>query len=179
MNNVFFKKDFYLQFIDGKICGLGGIKKFLSVAVFLLAATFFCVATDYKWNGASSGNWGEAKNWNVIDENGNESASSVCPGAGDSVRFDTEVTITDSVIAGKIVAEKGLVFESDLSAAEIEVKNGNLSVGGNVLVNADVKIECSKVTFEGNLVSRSKDSKKEFVFIINKKRCFDNWRLRF
>ncbi len=266
MNNIFFKKDFYLQFIDGKICGLGGIKKFLSVAVFLLAATFFCVATDYKWNGASSGNWGEAENWNVIDENGNESAASVCPGAGDSVRFDTEVTITDSVIAGKIVAEKGLVFESDLSAAEIEVKNGNLSVGGNfswsgnvsvsgnvevsgngaanaadltaggnihfgekyegtnpsniecagefrisgagiadggdsfllcgnvsaksifiegnkktsflggcssiittetqtydgnVLVNADVKIECSKVTFEGNLVSRSKDSKKD------------------
>ena len=265
MNSVFFKKDFYLRFADGKICGFGGIKIFLSVMVLLFSATFFCVATDYKWKGSSSGIWGYAGNWNIIDENG-ESTASDWPKAGDSAKFDSEVTITDSVSAGKIVAEKGLVFDSDLSAAEIEIKGGNLSVGGdfswsgkvsvsgdvevsgngfanaadltsggnihfgkkyegtnpsnincagefkisgndiadgddsfllrgnlsaksiviegnkktsflggcssiittenqiyggNVLVNSDIKIECSSVTFEKNLVSHSKDSKKD------------------
>ena len=69
MNSVFFKKDFYLRFADGKICGFGGIKIFLSVTALLFFATFFCVATDYKWKGSSSGIWGDAGNWNIIDEN--------------------------------------------------------------------------------------------------------------
>ena len=167
MNSVFFKKDFYLRFSDGKICGFGGIKIFLSVTALLFFATFFCVATDYKWKGSSSGIWGDAGNWNIIDENGTESPASDWPKAGDSAKFDSEVTITDSVSAGKIVAEKGLVFNSDLTAAEIEIKGGNLSVvgnlsvGGNVLVNSDITIECSSVTFGGNLVSHTKDSKKD------------------
>lgn len=265
MDSVFFKKDFYLRFADGKICGFGGIKIFLSVTALLFFATFFCVATDYKWKGSSSGIWGYAGNWNIIDENG-ESTASDWPKAGDSAKFDSEVTFTDSVSAGKIVAEKGLVFNSDLSAAEIEIKGGNLSVvgnfswsgkvsvsgnvevsgsasanaadltsggnihfvkkyegtntsnikcdgdfkisgngiadgddsfllrgnlsaksiviegdkktsflggcssiittetqtyGGNVLVNSDITIECSSVTFGGNLVSHTKDSKKD------------------
>lgn len=267
MNSVFFKKDFYLRFADRKICGFGGIKIFLSVTALLFFATFFCVATDYKWKkDASSGRWGDAGNWNIIDENGTESPASDWPETGDCAKFDSEVTITDPVSAGKIVAEKGLVFNSDLSAAEIEIKGGNLSVGGdfswsgnvsvsgnvevsgsasanaadltsggnihfgkkyegtnpsnincagefkisgngivdggdsfllrgnlsaksiviegnkktsflggcssiittenqiyggNVLVNSDIKIECSSVTFEKNLVSHSKDSKKD------------------
>ena len=146
MNSVFFKKDFYLRFADGKICGFGGIKFFLSVMVLLFSATFFCVATDYKWKDSSSGNWCDAGNWNIIDENGNEIAASDWPEAGDSANFDSEVTITDSVSAGKIVAESGLVFISDLSAAEIEIKGGNLSVGGdfswsgNVSVSGDVEV---------------------------------------
>lgn len=179
MNSVFFKKDFYLRFADGKICGFGGIKIFLSVTALLFFATFFCVATDYKWKGSSSGSWGYAGNWSIIAENGNENPASDWPKAGDCAKFDSEVTITDSVSAGKIVAEKGLVFKSDLSAAEIEIKGGNLSVGGNfswsgkvsvsgdvkvsgnVLVNSDITIECSSVTFGGNLVSHTKDSKKD------------------
>lgn len=146
MDSVFFKKDFYLRFADGKICGFGGIKIFLSVTALLFAATFFCVATDYKWKGSSSGNWCDAGNWNIIDENGNEIAASDWPEAGDSANFDSEVTITDSVSVGKIVAESGLVFYSDLSAAEIEIKGGNLSVGGNfswsgnVSVSGDVEV---------------------------------------
>lgn len=173
MNSVFFKKDFYLRFSDGKICGFGGIKIFLSVTALLFFATFFCVATDYKWKGSSSGSWGYAGNWSIIDENGNENPASDWPKAGDSAKFDSEVTITDSVSAGKIVAEKGLVFNSDLTAAEIEIKGGNLSVvgnlsvGGNVLVNSDIKIECSSVTFGGNLVSHTKDSKKDVTIIGN------------
>lgn len=161
MNSVFFKKDFYLRFSDGKICGFGGIKIFLSVTALLFFATFFCVATDYKWKGSSSGIWGDAGNWNIIDENGTENPASDWPETGDCAKFDSEVTITDSVSAGKIVAESGLVFKSDLSAAEIEIKGGNLSVGGNVLVNSDITIECSSVTFGGNLVSHTKDSKKD------------------
>lgn len=146
MNSVFFKKDFYLRFADGKICGFGGIKIFLSVTALLFFATFFCVATDYKWKGSSSGSWGDAGNWNIIDENGTESPASDWPRTGDCAKFDSEVTITDPVSAGKIVAEKGLVFNSDLSAAEIEIKGGNLSVGGdfswsgNVSVSGDVKV---------------------------------------
>lgn len=149
MNSVFFKKDFYLRFADGKICGFDGIKIFLSVTALLFFATFFCVATDYKWNGASSGSWGDAGNWNIIDESGTENPASDWPEAGDCAKFDSEVTITDSVSAGKIVAEKGLVFNSDLSAAEIEIKGGNLSVGGdfswsgNVSVSGDVKVSGS------------------------------------
>ena len=268
MNSVFFKKDFYLRFSDGKICGFGGIKIFLSVTALLFFATFFCVATDYKWNGSSSRNWCDAGNWSIIDENGTEIPATDWPKAGDSAKFDSEVTITDSVSARKIVAESGLVFKSDLSAAEIEIKGGNLSVdgdfswsgkvsvsgnvevsgnafankaaadltsggnihfgkkyegtnpsniecagefkisgngiadgddsfllrgnlsaksiviegnkktsflggcssiittetqtyGGNVLVNSDITIECSSVTFGGNLVSHTKDSKKD------------------
>lgn len=146
MDSVFFKKDFYLRFADGKICGFGGIKIFLSVTALLFFATFFCVATDYKWNGFSSGIWGDAGNWSIIDENGTGIPASDWPKAGDSANFDSEVTITDSVSAGKIVAEKGLVFDSDLSAAEIEIKGGNLSVGGdfswggNVSVSGDVEV---------------------------------------
>lgn len=146
MNSVFFKKDFYLRFADGKICGFGGIKIFLSVTALLFFATFFCVATDYKWKGSSSGIWGYAGNWSIIDENGIENPASDWPKAGDSANFDSEVTITDSVSAGKIVAESGLVFNSDLSAAEIEIKGGNLSVGGdfswsgNVSVSGDVEV---------------------------------------
>lgn len=146
MDSVFFKKVFSLRFADGKNCGFGGIKIFLSVMVLLFAATFFCVAADYKWQGPSSGNWCDAGNWNIIDENGNEIAASDWPEAGDSANFDSEVTITDSVSAGKIVAESGLVFISDLSAAEIEIKSGNLSVGGdfswggNVSVSGDVEV---------------------------------------
>lgn len=149
MDSVFFKKDFYLRFSDGKICGFDGIKIFLSVTALLFFATFFCVATDYKWNGASSGRWGDAGNWNIIDESGTENPASDWPEAGDCAKFDSEVTITDSVSAGKIVAEKGLVFNSDLSAAEIEIKGGNLSVGGdfswsgNVSVSGDVKVSGS------------------------------------
>ena len=185
MNSVFFKKDFYLRFADRKICGFGGIKIFLSVTALLFFATFFCVATDYKWNSSSSGRWGDAGNWSIIAENGTESPASDWPKAGDSAKFDSEVTITDSVSARKIVAEKGLVFNSDLTAAEIEIKGGNLSVvgnlsvggdfswsgnvsvsgdvkvSGNVLVNSDITIECSSVTFEKNLVSHTKDSKKD------------------
>ena len=159
MNSVFFKKDFYLRFADGKICGFGGIKIFLSVMVLLFAATFFCVATDYKWNGFSSGKWGDAGNWNIIDENGNEIAASDCPKAGDSANFDSEVTITDPVSAGKIVAESGLVFKSDLSAAEIEIKGGNLSVGrdfswsGNVSVSGDVEVSGNGSANAANLTS--------------------------
>lgn len=146
MDSVFFKKDFYLRFADGKICGFGGIKIFLSVMVLLFSATFFCVATDYKWKGSSSGKWGDAGNWSIIDENGTEIAASDWPKTGDSANFDSEVTITDSVSAGKIVAESGLVFNSNLSAAEIEIKGGNLSVGGdfswsgNVSVSGDVEV---------------------------------------
>lgn len=266
MNNVFFKKDFYLRFVDGKNCVFGEIKNFLSGIVLLFVATFFCVATDYKWKGVSSGSWVDFRNWNIINEDGTESPASYWPKAGDSAKFDTNVTITDSVSAGKIVAERGLVFNSDLSVTEIEIKGGDLSVGGdfswsgnvsvsgnvevsgngkataadltsggnihfkkiyegtnpsnikcggefrisgtgiadggdsfllrgnisaksiiiegnkktsflggcssikttetqtyggNVLVNADVKIECSAVTFEKNLVSHTKDSKKD------------------
>lgn len=145
MNSVFFKKDFYLRFADGKICGFGGIKIFLSVMVLLFFATFFCVATDYKWKGSLSGDWGDAGNWSIIDENG-EIPASDWPKTGDSANFDSEVTITDSVSAGKIVAESGLVFNSDLSAAEIEIKSGNLSVGrdfswsGKVSVSGDVEV---------------------------------------
>lgn len=146
MDSVFFKKDFYLRFADGKICGFGGIKFFLSVTALLFFATFFCVATDYKWKGSSSGIWGYAGNWSIIDENGDEIPASDWPKAGDSSNFDSEVTITDPVSAGKIVAESGLVFKSDLSAAEIEIKGGNLSVGrdfswsGNVSVSGDVEV---------------------------------------
>ena len=173
MNSVFFKKDFYLRFADGKICGFGGIKIFLSVTALLFFATFFCVATDYKWKGSSSGSWGYAGNWSIIAENGTESPAGDWPKAGDCAKFDSEVTITDSVSAGKIVAESGLVFKSDLTAAEIEIKGGNLSVvgnlsvGGNVLVNSDITIECSSVTFGGNLVSHTKDSKKDVTITGN------------
>jgi len=149
MNSVFFKKDFYLRLADGKICGLGGLKNFLSVAVFLFAATFFCVATDYKWKGSSGGNWRDVGNWKVVDESGKESDASVCPKAGDSAKFDSEVTIADSVIAGKIVAERGLVFNSDLSAAEIEVKGGDLSVGGNFSWSGNVSVS-GNVEVSGN-----------------------------
>ena len=151
MNSVFFKKDFYLRFADGKICGFGGIKIFLSVTALLFFATFFCVATDYKWNGSSSGNWGDAGNWNIIDENGIESPASDWPEAGDSAKFDSEVTITDTdpVSAGKIVAEKGLVFNSDLSAAEIEIKSGNLSVGGDFSWSGKVSVS-GNVEVSGN-----------------------------
>lgn len=140
MNSVFFKKDFYLRFADGKICGFGGIKIFLSVTALLFFATFFCVATDYKWEGLSNGIWGDAGNWSIIDENGNESPASDWPEAGDCAKFDSEVTITDPVSAGKIVAESGLVFNSDLSAAEIEIKGGNLSVGGNFSWSGNVSV---------------------------------------
>lgn len=140
MNSVFFKKDFYLRFADGKICGFGGIKIFLSVTALLFFATFFCVATDYKWKGSSSGSWGYAGNWSIIAENGTESPASDWPKAGDCAKFDSEVTITDSVSAGKIVAEKGLVFNSDLTAAEIEIKGGNLSVGGNFSWSGNVSV---------------------------------------
>lgn len=159
MNSVFFKKDFYLRFADGKICGFGGIKIFLSVTALLFFATFFCVATDYKWKGSSSGSWGYAGNWSIIAENGNENPASDWPKAGDCAKFDSEVTITDSVSAGKIVAEKGLVFKSDLSAAEIEIKGGNLSVGGNfswsgkVSVSGDVEVSGSASANAADLTS--------------------------
>lgn len=149
MDSVFFKKDFYLRFADGKICGFGGIKIFLSVMVLLFSATFFCVATDYKWKGSSSGNWGDAGNWTIIDENGNENPASDWPKTGDSANFDSEVTITDPVSAGKIVAESGLVFNSDLSAAEIEIKGGNLSVGGNFSWSGNVSVS-GNVEVSGN-----------------------------
>ena len=159
MNSVFFKKDFYLRFADGKICGFGGIKIFLSVTALLFFATFFCVATDYKWNGSSSGIWCYAGNWNIIDENGIKIPATDWPEAGDSANFDSEVTITDPVSAGKIVAEKGLVFNSDLSAAEIEIKGGNLSVGGdfswsgNVSVSGDVEVSGSASANAADLTS--------------------------
>lgn len=160
MNSVFFKKDFYLRFSDGKICGFGGIKIFLSVTALLFFATFFCVATDYKWKkDASSGRWGDAGNWSIIDENGNENPASDWPETGDCAKFDSEVTITDSVSAGKIVAESGLVFKSDLSAAEIEIKGGNLSVGGNfswsgnVSVSGDVEVSGSASANAADLTS--------------------------
>lgn len=159
MNSVFFKKDFYLRFADGKICGFGGIKIFLSVTALLFFATFFCVATDYKWKGSSSGSWGYAGNWSIIAENGTESPASDWPKAGDCAKFDSEVTITDSVSAGKIVAEKGLVFNSDLTAAEIEIKGGNLSVGGNfswsgkVSVSGDVEVSGSASANVADLTS--------------------------
>lgn len=159
MNSVFFKKDFYLRFADGKICGFGGIKIFLSVTALLFFATFFCVATDYKWKGSSSGSWGYAGNWSIIAENGTESPASDWPKAGDCAKFDSEVTITDSVTAGKIVAESGLVFKSDLSAAEIEIKGGNLSVGGNfswsgnVSVSGDVEVSGSASANAADLTS--------------------------
>lgn len=149
MDSVFFKKDFYLRFADGKICGFGGIKIFLSVIVLLFSATFFCVATDYKWKGSLSGDWGYAGNWSIIDENGNENPASDWPKAGDSAKFDSEVTITDSVSAGKIVAESGLVFNSDLSAAEIEIKSGNLSVDGNFSWSGKVSVS-GNVEVSGN-----------------------------
>lgn len=159
MDSVFFKKDFYLRFADGKICGFGGIKIFLSVTALLFAATFFCVATDYKWKGSSSGIWGYAGNWSIIDENGIENPASDWPKAGDSANFDSEVTITDSVSAGKIVAESGLVFNSDLSAAEIEIKGGNLSVGGDfswsgkVSVSGDVEVSGNAFANKADLTS--------------------------
>lgn len=159
MNSVFFKKDFYLRFADGKNCGFGGIKIFLSVTALLFFATFFCVATDYKWNGISSGIWGYAGNWSIINENGTESPATDWPNTGDCAKFDSEVTITDPVSAGKIVAEKGLVFNSDLSAAEIEIKGGNLSVGGdfswrgNVSVSGDVKVSGSASANAADLTS--------------------------
>ena len=159
MDSVFFKKDFYLRFADGKICGFGGIKFFLSVTAILFFATFFCVATDYKWKGVSSGSWRDAGNWNIIDENGIEIPATDCPEAGDSANFDSEVTITDSVSAGKIVAERGLVFNSDLSTTEIEIKGGNLSVGGdfswsgNVSVSGDVEVSGSGFANAANLTS--------------------------
>lgn len=159
MNSVFFKKDFYLRFSDGKICGFGGIKIFLSVTALLFFATFFCVATDYKWKGSSSGIWGDAGNWNIIDENGTENPASDWPETGDCAKFDSEVTITDSVSAGKIVAESGLVFKSDLSAAEIEIKGGNLSVGGNfswsgnVSVSGDVEVSGNGFASKADLTS--------------------------
>ena len=158
MNSVFFKKDFYLRFADGKICGFGGIKIFLSVTALLFFATFFCVATDYKWKGFSSGNWGDAGNWNIIDENGIESPASDWPRAGDSAKFDSEVTITDTdpVSAGKIVAEKGLVFNSDLSAAEIEIKSGNLSVGGDFSWSGKVSVS-GYVEVSGNGFANAAD----------------------
>uniref|UniRef100_UPI0023F902FB hypothetical protein n=1 Tax=Treponema berlinense TaxID=225004 RepID=UPI0023F902FB len=150
MNSVFFKKDFYLRFSDGKICGFGGIKIFLSVTALLFFATFFCVATDYKWKGSSSGSWGYAGNWSIIDENGNENPASDWPETGDFAKFDSEVTITDSVSAGKIVAEKGLVFNSDLTAAEIEIKGGNLSVVGNLSVGGNFSWS-GKVSVSGDV----------------------------
>lgn len=159
MDSVFFKKDFYLRFADGKICGFGGIKIFLSVMVLLFATTFFCVATDYKWKGFSSGIWCDAGNWSIIDENGIENPASDWPETGDSANFDSEVTITDSVSAGKIVAESGLVFNSDLSAAEIEIKSGNLSVGGdfswsgNVSVSGDVEVSGNAFANAADLTS--------------------------
>lgn len=159
MDSVFFKKDFYLRFADGKICGFGGIKFFLSVTALLFFATFFCVATDYKWKGSSSGIWGDAGNWNIIDENGDEIPASDWPKAGDSANFDSEVTITDPVSAGKIVAESALVFNSDLSAAEIEIKGGNLSVGGdfswsgNVSVSGDVEVSGTGSASKADLTS--------------------------
>lgn len=149
MNSVFFKKDFYLRFADGKICGFGRIKIFLSVTALLFFATFFCVATDYKWKGSSSGSWGYAGNWSIIAENGTESPASDWPKAGDCAKFDSEVTITDSVSAGKIVAEKGLVFNSDLTAAEIEIKGGNLSVVGNLSWSGNVSVS-GNVEVSGN-----------------------------
>ncbi|WP_273443125.1 hypothetical protein [Treponema berlinense] len=149
MNSVFFKKDFYLRFADGKICGFGGIKIFLSVTALLFFATFFCVATDYKWKGSSSGSWGYAGNWSIIAENGTESPASDWPRTGDCAKFDSEVTITDSVSAGKIVAESGLVFNSDLSTAEIEIKGGNLSVGGNFSWSGNVSVS-GNVEVSGN-----------------------------
>lgn len=149
MNSVFFKKDFYLRFADGKICGFGGIKFFLSVTALLFFATFFCVATDYKWNGSSSGRWGDAGNWSIIDENGREIPTSDWPKTGDCAKFYSEVTITDPVNAGKIVAESGLVFKSDLSAAEIEIKGGNLSVGGNFSWSGKVSVS-GNVEVSGN-----------------------------
>lgn len=149
MDSVFFKKDFYLRFADGKICGFGGIKIFLSVMVLLFSATFFCVATDYKWKGSSSGKWGDAGNWSVIDENGIENPASDWPKTGDSANFDLEVTITDSVSAGKIVAESGLVFNSDLRAADIEIKGGNLSVGGDFSWSGNVSVS-GNVEVSGN-----------------------------
>lgn len=148
MDSVFFKKDFYLRFADGKICGFGGIKIFLSVTALLFFATFFCVATDYKWKGSSSGDWGDAGNWSIIDENG-EIPASDWPKTGDSANFDSEVTITDPVSAGKIVAESGLVFNSDLSAAEIEIKGGNLSVGGDFSWSGNVSVS-GNVEVSGN-----------------------------
>ena len=163
MNSVFFKKDFYLRFSDGKICGFGGIKFFLSVTALLFFATFFCVATDYKWNSSSSGIWGDAGNWSIIAENGTESPASDWPKAGDCAKFDSEVTITDSVSAGKIVAESGLVFNSDLTATEIEIKGGNLSVvgnfswsgkvsvSGNVEVSGSVSANAADLTSGGNI----------------------------
>lgn len=150
MDSVFFKKDFYLRFADGKICGFGGIKIFLSVTALLFFATFFCVATDYKWKkDASSGIWGYAGNWSIIDENGTEIPASDWPKTGDSANFDSAVTITDSVSAGKIVAESGLVFNSDLSAAEIEIKGGNLSVGGDFSWSGNVSVS-GNVEVSGN-----------------------------
>lgn len=149
MNSVFFKKDFYLRFADGKICGFGGIKIFLSVTALLFFATFFCVATDYKWKGSSSGIWGDAVNWNIIDENGNENPASDWPETGDCAKFDSEVTITDSVSAGKIVAESGLVFKSNLSATEIKINGGNLSVGGNFSWSGNVSVS-ENVEVSGN-----------------------------
>ena len=156
MDSVFFKKDFYLRFADGKICGFGGIKIFLSVTALLFFATFFCVATDYKWNSSSSGIWGDAVNWSIIDENGNESPASDWPEAGDCAKFDSEVTITDPVSAGKIVAESGLVFKSDLSAAEIEIKGGNLSVGGNFSWSGNVNVS-GDVEVSGNGFANAAD----------------------
>lgn len=159
MNSVFFKKDFYLRFSDRKICGFGGIKFFLSVTALLFFATFFCVATDYKWNSSSSGRWGDAGNWSIIAENGNESPASDWPRTGDCAKFDSEVTITDSVSAGKIVAESGLVFNSNLSATEIEIKGGNLSVdgdfswSGNVSVSGDVEVSGSASANAADLTS--------------------------
>lgn len=159
MDSVFFKKDFYLRFADGKICGFGGIKIFLSVTALLFAATFFCVATDYKWKGSSSGIWGDAGNWSIIDENGNENPATDWPKTGDSANFDSEVTITDSVSAGKIVAESGLVFNSDLSATEIKINGGNLSVGGDfswsgkVSVSGDVEVSGNAFANKADLTS--------------------------
>lgn len=151
MDSVFFKKDFYLRFADGKICGFGGIKIFLIVTALLFFAAFFCVATDYKWKGSSSGSWGYAGNWSIIGESGTENPASDWPKAGDCAKFDSEVTITDPVSAGKIVAEKGLVFNSDLSAAEIEIKGGNLSVGGNVEIFGNGFANAVALTSGGNL----------------------------
>lgn len=156
MNSVFFKKDFYLRFADGKICGFGGIKIFLSVTALLFFATFFCVATDYKWKGVSSGRWGYAGNWSIIGESGTESPASDWPKTGDCAKFDSEVTITDPVSAGKIVAESGLVFNSDLSAAEIEIKGGNLSVGGNFSWSGNVRVS-GNVEVSGNGFANAAD----------------------
>jgi len=95
----------------------------------LLAATFY-------WTGATSADWGTAKNWDV-----NNNPAATTPGAGDSVELNTDKPCT---ISGKAVTVADLTIDA--------LFTGAFTLNASLVITETFKMSSGTVTGPSNLI---------------------------